>query len=169
MKKSQIILLVVVLVVAAGAVYFLAGQGSPQNNQAATRPSNGIGLNGSPDQTNTGQQSAGPIVSAAHDDKLGDYLVAANGMTLYLYANDLPSISKCYDTCAESWPPYTVSANEPLVAGDGVTGDLATITRMDGSAQVTYRGRPLYFWKNDTKPGDTTGENVGGVWFVVNP
>jgi predicted lipoprotein with Yx(FWY)xxD motif len=56
-----------------------------------------------------------------------------------------------------------------LNAQAGVGGVLGTIARTDGALQVTYNGAPLYYWKNDTKSGDTTGQNVGGVWFVVKP
>jgi len=53
------------------------------------------------------------------------------------------------------------------MAGTGVEGELATITREDGSLQVTYNGLPLYFWNEDGAPGDTTGQGVGDVWSVA--
>ena len=159
---------VVVLAVLAGGWYFFMqpqGTGVPVD----TTPSSNIGLNGSPDQTNTGQPAISPVLTVVSDAKLGDYLVAANGMALYLYTKDATGVSNCSGECAVNWPPYAPATNEPLVAANGVTGALATITRADGSAQLTYKGAPLYFWKSDTKPGDTTGQNVGGVWFVVKP
>jgi predicted lipoprotein with Yx(FWY)xxD motif len=106
-------------------------------------------------------------VYSVHDTKLGDHLLAANGMTLYRYTKDTANTSKCTGTCADSWPPY-VSVG-PLKASSSTPGKLATTTRPDGSIQITYKGMPLYFWKGDTKSGDATGEGVGGVWFVVKP
>ena len=88
---------------------------------------------------------------------------------LYLYTKDAPDVSNCSGQCAVNWPPYTRALNEPLVGGEGVDGLIATIPRADGTEQLTYNGVPLYFWKDDVKPGDTRGQNVGGVWFVVKP
>ena len=171
MNKSTVII-IVVLIIAGGGWYFYsqqnAGSGVPEGTSSQT-PSGALGTNDSPEQTNTAQPAA-PLVSVAHDAKLGDYLVAANGMTLYKYTKDTEGISNCSGQCAVNWPPYTAPDAEPLTAAAGIGGTLATITRSDYSgAQITYNGVPLYFWKKDTKPGDTTGQNVGGVWFVVKP
>jgi len=108
-------------------------------------------------------------VVTSSSDELGDYLVAANGYTLYTFTNDDAGVSNCVDQCATNWPPFTVGADEPFVAGAGVEGELATIERADGSFQVTYNDLPLYFWVNDTAPGETTGQGVGDVWFVAAP
>ena len=98
----------------------------------------------------------------------GDFLVAANGMTVYTFKNDKADSgeSACYDKCAEAWPP--VLADSP-VAGKGATGKLGTIKRTDGKMQVTYNGWPLYFFVKDKAAGDKTGDGVGKVWFVVKP
>src|SRR5262249_11557545 len=100
------------------------------------------------------------------------YLVAANGMTLYHFTKDTPGVSNCSGQCAVQWPPYTVSSSTAaagLPGGSAVGGTISTIVRSDGTMQVTYNGEPLYFWYKDVNPGDTTGQNVGGVWFVVAP
>ncbi|MBI5004229.1 hypothetical protein HZC00_03995 [Candidatus Kaiserbacteria bacterium] len=110
-----------------------------------------------------------PVVTVTSSSDLGSFLVAKNGMTLYLYTKDASGVSNCYDACATNWPPYTVGEGENLSGGDGVIGQLSTIVRKDGSLQLAYKGVPLYFWKNDAKPGDTTGQNVNKVWFVVKP
>ena len=90
-------------------------------------------------------------------------------MTLYHFTNDSSTTSKCTGTCATLWPPYLVSSSAQLAALPDASGVLGTITRPDGSLQVTYNGMPLYFWHNDVNPGDALGQNVQGVWFVVNP
>jgi predicted lipoprotein with Yx(FWY)xxD motif len=101
--------------------------------------------------------------------ELGDYLVAANGKTLYTFANDEAGVSNCADDCAQNWPPLTVAPNDRLAAGAGIEGELGTIERADGSVQVTYNGMPLYFFAEDQAPGDTTGQGVGDVWAVAAP
>jgi len=119
-------------------------------------------------QTPTPSQSAA-IVRAAQSSSLGMILVANNGMTLYRFTKDAAGVSNCTGQCATLWPPFVLTANQALTAGTGVSGTLATITRADGSSQLTYNGQPLYYWSGDTKPGDTNGQNFNGVWFVVNP
>jgi len=108
-------------------------------------------------------------VTLSSNEELGDFLVAPNGFTLYIFANDEAGVSNCVDACAENWPPFITTANERLVAGAGIEGELGTTERADGSLQVTYNGMPLYFWVNDKAVGDTTGHNVNNVWSVVAP
>lgn len=95
------------------------------------------------------------------------FLVDANGMTLYLFAKDSAGTSNCSGGCATNWPPLTVTGQP--VAGAGVDASLlGTLTRADGSTQVTYNGHPLYHYKGDYAPGDENGRGVGGVWYVVS-
>ncbi len=108
-----------------------------------------------------------PTVEMRSDADLGQILVDPRGMTLYLYTRDEPSVSHCYDACAAAWPPLLTDSDP--TGTDAITDGLGTTPRDDGGLQVTYDGQPLYYWAKDQKPGDTTGQNVGGVWFVVNP
>lgn len=108
-------------------------------------------------------------VSVGGNEELGDFLVGPDGMTLYLFTNDEPGVSNCYDQCAVRWPPLLVPAGFEPTAGEGVTGTLGVTERTDGTLQVTYNDMPLYYWINDVAPGDATGQNVGEVWFVVPP
>jgi predicted lipoprotein with Yx(FWY)xxD motif len=111
-------------------------------------------------------QSTAPI--AVHPaGSLGSILTDTAGKTLYLYTNDAPGISNCYDQCAVNWPPLLTQTD--VASPAGLPGVLGQTPRTDGGTQVTYNGMPLYYWNKDQKPGDTTGQNVGGVWFVVNP
>ncbi|MFK8030099.1 MAG: di-heme oxidoredictase family protein [Gammaproteobacteria bacterium] len=85
------------------------------------------------------------------------------GFSVYVFDNDIGSEgSTCNGGCATNWPPVLV---EDGVAS-GVSG-LSTVTRDDGSLQVAYEGRPLYFFIGDTNSGDTNGQGVGGVWWLV--
>lgn len=88
-------------------------------------------------------------------------LTDANGMTLYIFDKDTEGVSNCYDQCAEKWPP--------LFAEEGAMpeGDFTIVERTDGTRMWAYKGMPLYYWVEDTKPGDTTGDGVGGVWHLA--
>jgi predicted lipoprotein with Yx(FWY)xxD motif len=93
-------------------------------------------------------------------------LTNAKGLTLYWFAPDTSTTSKCNGQCATFWPPV----KGPATAGSGVTGKLATITRADGTVQATYDGHPLYTYKGDTAPGQDKGNNLnasGGLWHDV--
>jgi predicted lipoprotein with Yx(FWY)xxD motif len=93
-------------------------------------------------------------------------LTNANGFTLYSFAPDTATTSKCTGSCATFWPPV----KGPATAGSGVTGTLATITRADGTTQATWNGHPLYTYAADTAPGQASGNGLiasGGVWHEV--
>jgi len=112
--------------------------------------------------------SSGAMVNVGQNATLGSFLVDSKGMTLYLFTKDSPNTSTCYGGCATAWPPL-LTTGAPT-GGTGVTASmLGTTKRTDGTTQVTYNGWPLYYWKNDKAAGDTTGENVQGVWFVITP
>ena len=99
---------------------------------------------------------------------LGTYLVAGNGMTLYMFTPDTDGVPTCYDQCATAWPPLLVTGTP--VAGEGTDDSLlSTVERTDGAMQVVYGDWPLYYWAKDAAPGDVTGQAVGDVWWVVGP
>jgi predicted lipoprotein with Yx(FWY)xxD motif len=113
-------------------------------------------------------QDSDAFVQVSTDPALGAILTDSEGMTLYLFTNDtVAGESACYDQCAENWPP--LEPGDDLTLQEGVPGELSVIDRDDGTQQVAYNGIPLYYWINDQEPGDTTGQAVGGVWFVVPP
>lgn len=92
-------------------------------------------------------------------------LVGPNDMTLYTFDKDVAGSGKsvCNGPCATNWPPLMASD------GDKGQGDYSIITRDDGKKQWAFRGKPLYFWVKDSKPGDATGEGFNGVWRVAKP
>lgn len=102
------------------------------------------------------------------DAKLGPILTDSNGWVLYLYTKDAPNTTNCAGACAKSWPPFVVALGDAKLPA-GTPGTLGTIDRADGTKQVTYNGMPLYYWVKDTKAGDTTGQEVGKIWYVVTP
>ena len=93
-------------------------------------------------------------------------LTNGKGFTLYSFAPDTPTTSKCYGSCAAYWPPVIGSS----AAGSGLPGETGTIKRTDGSLQLTYNGHPLYTYIGDSAPGQATGNNLnlnGGLWLEV--
>lgn len=118
--------------------------------------------------SNAGQSqqasSAGTLKVAT--TPLGALLTDGSGRTLYILTKDKKGTSTCTGNCASSWPPFTASAS----AGSGVDGSLlGTTKRSDGSMQVTYKGHPLYYFAGDSAAGQTNGQGIGGVWFVISP
>lgn len=106
-------------------------------------------------------------VQTMKKDGVGDYLADAKGMTLYWFTKDAPGKSACSGPCIERWPTYF---RESVMAGTGLKGeDFGTITREDGKKQTTFRGYPLYYWVGDKAMGDTNGQGVNKVWYVIDP
>jgi predicted lipoprotein with Yx(FWY)xxD motif len=96
------------------------------------------------------------------------YLVDGTGRALYLFMNDTGPSSTCSGACATQWPPLSGS----VTAGMGLTGALTTSNRADGTTQAVYGGHPLYYYQQDSGPGQTKGEGVngsGGLWYLVDP
>ena len=114
----------------------------------------------------TSAAATGVVVNMA-TSTLGPVLTGPNGLTLYTHAGDSATASTCTGGCATAWPPLA-AASGGATGGTGVSGTFATLTRADGTIQVTYNGLPLYGWKNDTKPGDVTGQGVAG-FTVAKP
>ncbi len=108
---------------------------------------------------------AGAIpLSQAQVSTQGGVLVGANGMTLYTFDKDTAGSGKsvCNGPCATNWPPLVASS---APSADGYS----LIQRDDGARQVAYKGKPLYYWIKDGKPGDKTGDGVNNAWRVATP
>ena len=115
-----------------------------------------------------GEKLEAATVMVSKNDKLGQIVTDDEGKVLYLYTKDTKDTSNCYDKCAQNWPPL-LTTGAPK-AGDGAdAGLLGTTARTDGTTQVTYNGWPLYYWIKDQKPGDATGQDVGGVGTCFHP
>ena len=140
-------------VIAAALTVAACGSSSPST--AASAPpgaASGAAVSGSALKTTT-------ISGAA-------VLTNAQGFTLYWFAPDTATTSKCNGSCAQFWPPV----NGPATAGPGVPGTLSTIARSDDTTQATYDGHPLYTYVGDTRPGQANGNNLnlnGGLWHEV--
>ena len=103
------------------------------------------------------EEPAGEATVMVAETDLGEVLVDAEGMTLYLFTPDSMETSACTDDCVSAWPPLMADA----VAGEGVDQALLTTApRTDGDDQVAYNGHRLYTYAGDSAPGDTTGQGV---------
>jgi predicted lipoprotein with Yx(FWY)xxD motif len=105
------------------------------------------------------------------NSSLGRILVDSSGRTLYLFKADSSTRSACYGKCAIAWPPLQTRAT-PAVAGGAEASLVGTISRSDGTRQVTYHDHPLYLFVKDHKPGDVNGQGkvaFGAAWFAVSP
>ena len=151
------------------------GGGSSTTSSAATSGS------ASPQSTATTASTPAPAaasgtgvatISVAHNGTLGSILVAGpKGRTVYLFAADKGPASTCSGACAEVWPPVTTSGS-PKATGGAVSANLGTITRSDGTKQVTYKGHPLYYYVGDPSSGDTSGQGIdsfGAPWYALSP
>jgi predicted lipoprotein with Yx(FWY)xxD motif len=98
------------------------------------------------------------------DSDLGAILTDADGVTIYFFANDTEGTSNCEDDCLANWP--AVEAEDNPTAGEGVTAELGTIERSDGTRQLTVNGFPAYYFAGDAAAGDVNGQGQGDVWWV---
>jgi predicted lipoprotein with Yx(FWY)xxD motif len=141
--------------VAAGLL--AAACGSAAGSTAAGTPANSA--------------STTATVIESHAGSAGSFLTNGSGRAVYLWAADSMNKSTCSGACAGAWPPVTTKGN--VTAADGAkTTDLGTITRSDGSKQVTYDGHPLYYFAGDSGPGQTNGQgsdSFGAKWWLVAP
>lgn len=178
MKRWGYILAIVVLVVLVAVISFVLGEkaATPSiGTAAAPIPSSTIPTPSTTPITGTKGFSPPPPVtelggyfSERTSPTLGTYLTDKNGRTLYTYSEDSPGSSNCTGACLQAWPPYgpgisdTGTFSIPLLPANinVIKGNL-------GMAQFTWGNMPLYYFSGDTKPGDTLGEGINGVWFVV--
>ena len=107
----------------------------------------------------------------AHSSRYGKILFDSRGRVLYLFARDRGGRSSCYGACAKAWPPFLTKGAPKALAGVSAKL-LGTTQRSNGTLQVTYAKHPLYYFSEDTKPGQIKCQNVsnfGGLWLVVTP
>ena len=154
------------LVVAACSSSSSTTSSSPATSSPAAAPA----ATQASSQAATGQASGAATVSLASISGMpAKALVGSNGRTLYLFQADKNGASACTGACAAAWPPDTVTGTPQ--AGSGVSQALlGTITRPDGTRQVTYNGHPLYYFTADTAAGTAHGQAVkafGAEWDVV--
>ena len=121
-------------------------------------------------QTGAGSSSpsaaAGGIEITVSHTSAGDALAGPDGKTLYVFTADTAETSACTGGCPDAWPPLLGDGSD-VAGGGGVSGTFGTITRDDGSKQVTHNGQPLYNYAADQAAGDATGQGTLGKWFIA--
>lgn len=121
--------------------------------------------------TKAASNGAPAVVTTKSNPTLGTILAAGpKKLTVYMFVADKGESSACYGACAVAWPPVTTTGN-PKAEGGASASKLGTIKRTDGTTQVTYAGRPLYYYTPDSTEADITGQGVnsfGALWYVLS-
>ena len=157
-----------------------AASGATPSAPSATTPAASPTASATPSSTgssSTGSSSAGSSSTSSGQTlalktatgKAGIWLTNSAGRTLYLYTKDKGTTSECYGACAAAWPPLTTTGPVTITGKYTVPKDLGVTTRTGGMKQVTYGGHPLYYFSGDKAPGQTNGQGVDGVWFLIGP
>lgn len=133
----------------------------PQDDEAGTDDGDGA------DDASGNDDSEEVTVQVRSNSEFDEILVGPDEMTVYNFDMDTQGAteSTCYDDCADAWPPLTVE--DAPAAGPDVAAELTTFERDDGEMQVVANGWPLYYFANDEEPGDTAGQGVNDVWWVL--
>lgn len=127
--------------------------------------SNGGG--GSSSSAGGSGQATGGIVGTRSIDGIGKVLDDSKGFTLYHLTSETGGKIVCTASCASVWPPFLVSGSSAPASVSGASGTFGTVTRPDGSLQLTFNGMPLYTYSGDKSPGQANGNGIQGVWFAV--
>lgn len=153
------------LTAACGSTSGSSASGSTTSPAAKSSATPSATVSASPSPAASGSTLALKTLSGAP----GIWLTNSAGRALYVYTKDTGKTSACYGACATAWPPLLATGTVTISGQFTVPGDLGTITRTDGTKQVTYGGHPLYYFAGDSAAGQTKGQGVGGTWFLVGP
>jgi predicted lipoprotein with Yx(FWY)xxD motif len=117
------------------------------------------------EESGGGAEATGALKMA--DSDFGQILTDSEGRALYAFTKDTAGKSTCYSSCEENWPPL-VADGKPTASGDVDASLLKTVSREDGTKQAMIGKWPLYYFAGDSSPGDTQGQGVNGVWWLVD-
>ena len=152
---------------ALGAAVVVAACSSGASSSAAAPAASPAGGSSS----SAGASSSGGTVITTAKSSAGTVLATSSGRAVYLWVKDTGDMSNCNGACAGAWPPVTTTATA-TASGSAKASDIGTITRSDGTKQVTYDGHPLYYFSGDSGPGTATGQGsdgFGAKWWLVAP
>jgi predicted lipoprotein with Yx(FWY)xxD motif len=161
--------LAITTTLAAAAVLAACGGGGQPSCAANAATTTTAVASAPPRPTATATAARGSLVKVAHTE-FGRILVDRRGQALYLFTKDRRGPSRCYGDCATAWPPLYTKGS-PVAGKDVAAGKLGTVRRRGGRLQVTYDGKPLYYFASDS-PGRILCQNAfefGGTWLVVKP
>lgn len=159
---------VAALAVACGSSGGTTASGSASSAAAPPAATTSSSAAAAPSSAAGGASTAAAVTLKTTKGALGIWLTDQAGRTLYIYTVDKGTTSACYSACATAWPPLLTNG-QVSVTGLLTAKDVGTTTRTDGTKQVTYGGHPLYYFKGDQAPGQTKGQGLQGVWFLLGP
>ena len=156
------------------AVVVAACSSAASSTSAAAAPASPAGAS-SPSAASSAPAAAagasgGTVITTAKSSA-GTFLTTGSGKAVYLWVKDTGDMSNCNGACAGAWPPVTTTATA-TASGAAKASDIGTITRSDGTKQVTYDGHPLYYFSGDSGPGTASGQGsdaFGAKWWLVTP
>jgi predicted lipoprotein with Yx(FWY)xxD motif len=120
--------------------------------------------------SSSASSSGGTVITTAKSSA-GTVLATSSGRAVYLWVKDTGDMSNCNGACAGAWPPVTTTGTA-TASGGATASEIGTITRSDGTKQVTYDGHPLYYFSGDSGPGTASGQGsdaFGAKWWLVTP
>jgi predicted lipoprotein with Yx(FWY)xxD motif len=156
----------VCLAVPVAAVLLVSACGSSSTKAKTGSTASGGGGTTTTTAAPTTGAAAAPV-STTSNPTLGEILVDAKGLTVYVFDSDKNGTIACVNACVNTWPPVGLAAGASLPSTGALAADLTTVARPDGSQQVAYKGRPLYRFANDANPGDIKGDGLAGMWHAV--
>jgi predicted lipoprotein with Yx(FWY)xxD motif len=156
------------LVGLAAAAVLAAACGSSGSGSSGGSSAPASGAAGAPPSA---APTARPAAMTTHSTKLGAVVAGPDGRTVYVFEADKSTSSSCYGACAANWPAV-MTTGDPIATGAAKSTLLGTTQRKDGSTQVTYAGRPVYYFVGDKSEADVRGQGLnafGGSWYVISP
>lgn len=163
MRVGAAVLIVALALVGCG------GSSSSTTSSSSTKSTTSSSLPAPPKPPPNAEEGT-VFVSLGSVTGLGQVLVDSEGHTLYAFSGDSAKAATCEAACAKAWPPLLVEAGEPQPSNGASAARLGTVTRADGSRQVTYAGHPLYSFSGDKSPGEANGNGssaFGGTWSAL--
>jgi predicted lipoprotein with Yx(FWY)xxD motif len=155
---------------ALGAALLVAACASSSSSTSSAPAAAAATPAGASSSSSSASTSGGTVITTASASG-GTFLTDGSGKAVYLWVKDTGSTSNCTGACAGAWPPVTTTGT-PTASGGAKASDLGTITRSDGTKQVTYDGHPLYYFAGDSGPGTASGQgsdSFGAKWWLVTP
>ncbi|GAA1233217.1 hypothetical protein GCM10009665_24410 [Kitasatospora nipponensis] len=154
---------------AAAVLAFVAGCGSSGSSAGGSPAASTAPAPSTTAPATTPPSSSAAALKVATSGTLGQIVTDSSGHTLYRFDHDSasPPTSSCTGSCAATWQAAPAPGGQPTATG--VSGQVGTLTRSDGTRQLTLNGWPLYRFSGDGAPGDTKGQGVAGIWWAVTP
>jgi predicted lipoprotein with Yx(FWY)xxD motif len=150
-----------------------ATSGSAHENESSPYGSSeGASSSATEGAASSAPSATATVVTVKHNGRLGTILAAGpQRLTVYMFVADKGSTSTCSGACAQVWPPV-ITSSSATAQGGAIVADLGTITRSDGTKQVTYKGHPLYYYAADKGSSSAYGQalsSFGAPWYVITP